>query len=306
MEKYADEQGVDKASLLYKLHDFGFRGTTCPEQAGIGGLAHLVNYRGTDTMIANLFGKLVYGTSMSGFSIPASEHSTMTSWGKNMEVDAVRNMFHKFPDGPVAVVMDQWDVYNACEHIWGDILHDDILRRNGTAVFRGDSGDPSTVVCKLLTILADKFGTTENRKGFKVLDPHVRLIQGDGVNKYSIEKIIQDAAKLGFSLDNLFFGMGGKLLQCLDRDTLKVAFKASHGIIDGVETMIYKDPITDPGKRSKKGRLAVCKGKDTGNIHTISELNTTDVVEGNLLQPVYRNGQLLKRWSMSDVRALAA
>ncbi|GAI78100.1 unnamed protein product, partial [marine sediment metagenome] len=39
----------------YKLHDFGFRGVSSVESAGIGGAAHLVNFKGTDTLAGLVF-----------------------------------------------------------------------------------------------------------------------------------------------------------------------------------------------------------------------------------------------------------
>ena len=72
-------------------------------------------------------------------------------------------------------------------------------------------GKPTEVLESLLKILYEKFGGTVNSKGFKVLDKHVRIIQGDGINLKSIEEILDHIEKLGFSADNLVFGSGGKL-----------------------------------------------------------------------------------------------
>ena len=54
----------------------------------------------------------------------------------------------------------------------------------------------------------------------------------------------------------------GALLQRLDRDTQKCAFKCSYAVVDGNGVDVYKDPITDPGKKSKKGRLSLEKNGD--------------------------------------------
>lgn len=240
----------------FKLHDFGSRGVSSQESAGIGGLAHLVNFFGTDTMQALLVGRRYYHTPMAGFSIPAGEHSTFSSWGRGMEVHAYRNMLKQFGQKGkmLAVVSDTWDIYNACENLWGEELYDEVVASGATVVIRPDSGDPKTVVMKCLQILRNKFGVTTNRKGYQVLN-NVRLIQGDGVNPDSIAEILEAMTEVGFSTTNIAFGMGGALLQKVNRDTLKMAYKCSAMQIAGEWKDVYKDPITDKGKKSKKGRV---------------------------------------------------
>lgn len=75
-------------------------------------------------------------------------------------------------------------------------------------------GEPTEVLERLLDILYRKFGGHINEKGYKVLDKHVRIIQGDGINIRSIREILQHIEKLGFSADNLVFGSGGKSSPC--------------------------------------------------------------------------------------------
>lgn len=90
------EKTGDPSLINFKLHDFGARGVSSKESAGIGGLAHLINFMGTDTIEALIYGRKYYNMPMSGFSIPAMEHSTVTSWGKENEVDAYRNMLRNY------------------------------------------------------------------------------------------------------------------------------------------------------------------------------------------------------------------
>jgi nicotinamide phosphoribosyltransferase len=164
----------------FQLHDFGFRGVSSVESAGIGGAAHLVNFKGTDTLQALVVARKYYGSEIAGFSVPASEHSTVTVWQKSGEKDAYKNMLDQFPNGIVSVVSDSYDIYNACSKIWGEELKDLVEERGkaGNALtIRPDSGDPATVVCKLLNILSHKFGATQNSKGYKVLPPYLRLLQ---------------------------------------------------------------------------------------------------------------------------------
>merc|ERR1719460_2731878 len=180
------------------------------------------------------------------FSIPASEHSTITSWGKDKEVDAMRNMLESYPQGLVACVSDSFDIFNACENYWGGELKDLVLKRDGCLVVRPDSGELPGIVGDVLDSLGKVFETTTTSTGHKLLPPQIRVIQGDGISIGSLQTIIDHIAERGWALDNLAFGSGGALLQKLHRDTLKIAFKCCNATIKGEEVDIYKDPITDP------------------------------------------------------------
>lgn len=297
--QYLEETGTPEL-IDFKLHDFGFRGSTSTESAGIGGLAHLVNFRGTDTIEALVVGKRYYNEPMAGFSIPAAEHSTITSWGKDHEVDAFRNMLEQYPTGLVAVVSDSYDIFNACEELWGDALKADVLKRDGTLVIRPDSGDPTEVIPRMLDILGRKFGFEVNAKGYKVLNPKIRIIQGDGINHLTVGVILEAMKKTMWSADNIAFGSGGGLLQQLDRDTQKFAFKCCAIEIDGTWRDVMKDPVTDHGKKSKAGRLALVT-KD-GQFKTVR-------VDGNhlgdLLVTVFEDGILIVDDRLSDIRERA-
>lgn len=108
----------------FKLHDFGARGVSSRESSGIGGMAHLVNFLGSDTVQGVLYANRFYCCDMAGFSIPAAEHSTMTAWGKAGEEAAYSNMVRQFakPGALVAVVSDSYDIWNAVENLWGSAL----------------------------------------------------------------------------------------------------------------------------------------------------------------------------------------
>lgn len=285
--------------LPFKLHDFGFRGSTSVESAGIGGLAHLVNFNGTDTIQAILTGIDYYDSGVCGFSIPASEHSTITSWGEDSEEEAYRNMLDTYPEGFVACVSDSFDIFNACANIWGGSLKDKILNRNGILVIRPDSGEIISTVNKVIRILADKFGTTVNHKGFKVLNDKVRVIQGDGCTHTTIGNVIDDLIKDKFSIDNIAFGMGGGLLQKVDRDTQRFAFKASCATVDGVDRDVFKRPLTDPTKNSKRGRLKLVKH---GSIYKTVSLNSPGE---DLLSTVFLNGELIHPETFDTIKSRA-
>lgn len=292
LEKTGDSAGID-----FKLHDFGYRGVSSDESAGMGAMAHLVNFMGTDTVAGLVYAREYYGVDMAGFSIPASEHSTITSWGKENEVEAYDNMLTQYEKSPlVACVSDSWDIYNACENLWGGQLKDKVLARNGTLVIRPDSGDPLKTVPKVLKTLGKAFGYTINDKGYLMLPPQVAVIQGDGINYESMAKILQAVEDAGWSTQNIAFGSGGGLLQQLNRDTQRFAFKCSMVVVNGEERGVYKDPATDTTKASKKGKLMLTK--EDGEWVT---KNYTDK-EKDYLVPVFENGKLLKEYTWQEVK----
>ncbi len=301
--------------LPFKLHDFGARGVSSAESAAIGGCAHLVNFMGTDTVSALLAAKAYYHAPMAGFSIPAAEHSTITSWGREREVDAYRNMLTRFakPGAIVAVVSDSYDIYHAIREHWGKTLKEEVIRSGATVVIRPDSGDPVAVVHQCLELLDEAFGHIVNSKGFKVLN-HVRVIQGDGINPNSIRAILERVTSAGYATDNVSFGMGGALLQQLNRDTQKFALKCSAARVDGQWVDVYKDPVTDKGKQSKRGRMTLLMHREYGSFRTVSvpaEAESLSAIEKPLgfddaMVTVWENGRLIHDWTFDEIRARAA
>jgi nicotinamide phosphoribosyltransferase len=301
------EKTGDPSLIDFKLHDFGARGVSSMESAGIGGAAHLVNFMGTDTISGLLFAREFYNAGVAGYSIPASEHSTITSWGRDNEVKAYENMVRQFakPGSILAVVSDSYDIYNAAEKLWGSELRQMVIDSGATVVIRPDSGDPVEVNRKLIEILGQKFGYTTNTKGFKVLN-NVRLIQGDGVNELTIRSILGAFMALGWSADNIAFGMGGALLQAIDRDTQKFAMKCSSVCIDGEWRDVQKDPITDSGKKSKKGRVTLFKSGKEYRSDVTPQLGWSDYGTGaweESLDEVYRDGKLIRDVDFQTVRS---
>lgn len=296
------ERTGDPTTIDFKLHDFGARGVSSLESAGIGGAAHLVNFQGTDTVEALLFARRYYNADMAGFSVPAMEHSTVTSWGREREVDSYRNMVKKNgkPGGIVSAVSDSYDIFNACK-LWGTELKQDILDSGATLVVRPDSGHPAAVVLRCLQILDEYFGSTINDKGFKVLN-NVRVLQGDGINIESVGEILDTIIAKGFSADNLVFGQGGALLQIVNRDDQKFAMKASAALVNGEWVDVFKDPITDKGKQSKKGLLKLIRNTQTNQYGTWNRHDQYFDIAKDVLVPVFNNGVLLNTITFDEVR----
>ena len=303
--RYLDMTADSSEGLVFKLHDFGARGATTEEAAAVGGVAHLVNFWGTDTISGIMAARRYYHAEMAGFSIPAAEHSTMTAWGKENETAAYENMLDQFsgPGKLVAVVSDSYDIWNAIDNIWGGELKEKVEASGGTLVVRPDSGNPVEVVTETIERLMAKFGYETNSKGYRILPACVRVIQGDGVNEDSIIEILKAMEARGLSADNVAFGMGGALLQKVNRDTMQFAMKASAAKVHGTWRDVYKDPVTDQGKRSKKGRLAVIE-PEPGNYETIPETQLGS--QKNILETVYRNGKLIRELNFEEVRENAS
>jgi nicotinamide phosphoribosyltransferase len=302
IKRYLDEScEKPDAEIGFKLHDFGARGVSSQESAMLGGMAHLVNFQGTDTLAAVLGARRYYSASMAGFSIPAAEHSTITGWGREREQDAYANMIAQFgrPGKLVAVVSDSYDIFNAASEIWGKALKDKVLQSGATVVIRPDSGDPVQVVVEVLRRLAAAFGATTNAKGYAVLNPSVRVIQGDGMGLDQMGAVLEAVKQVKFSAENVAFGMGGGLLQKVNRDTMQWAMKASAIKINGFWRDVYKDPVTDPDKVSKRGRQSLIH--DAAGWRTVSAAANGQ----NRMTPVYRDGKLLRQTSFDAVRAKA-
>jgi len=345
----ADKLPTGDYGEFFKLHDFGFRGVSSVETSALGAAAHLVNFRGTDTISGLVLARDFYAAgggekpgAVAGYSIPASEHSTITSWGKEGELDAFENMLVKFPSGLVACVSDSFDIYKACgPEMWGKLKTKiinrpaDALGNPGRLVIRPDSGDPKTVDLAILEILGETFGKRKNSKGYWVLDDHVRIIQGDGIKYETLVEILEHLKQAGWSAENIGFGSGGGLLQKLNRDTQKFAFKCS--FIEYVDAAgqvltrdVYKSPIDSPMKKSKKGRLTLHKldGSEgpivqeflKGNDETVEYVKNTCLSDQHgwvtmqngagdpktdLLQDVFLNGELVTEYSYSDIRKRA-
>lgn len=302
----------------YVLNDFGFRGVSSVQSAKIGGSAHLVNFRGSDTVIASKLVRDIYNTDVIyGQSIPATEHSIMTLKGKAGELEMMKRVLTTFPTGLVACVSDSFDIFKACAQYWGVELKEMILSRpaepGNQLVIRPDSGNVLRTLEEIFTILFDKFGYTVNEKGYRVLPPQVRVIQGDGVNLDSIAEIYALLDTLKISPENLALGMGGKLLQAdINRDTLNFATKACSAVVNGEEVNVVKSPtemdahgnIVRSFKKSKQGKLKLVKNED-GTYRTVTSMDDDfDTVKDELIE-VFRMGEILVDWTFEEIRERA-
>lgn len=258
--RYSD----DPAQMGFMLNDFGARGVSSRESAEIGGLAHLVNFMGTDNIQAILAARKYYDEPMAGFSVPASEHSVQCAYGKDNQRAYLCKMLNTYakPGGIVSIVLDGYDVYREAGLLCTD-FKDQIVGSGAKVVFRPDSGDMFEVVPRLLKMQEEAFGSVVNSKGKKVIN-NVGIIQGDGVDPTTFGMLLQRVVDLGYAPESVVMGSGGGLLQKVNRDTFSFAQKTSAILVGGssgdkwIETV--KDPITDHGKKSKGGYLNIQGG----------------------------------------------
>lgn len=311
VNKYFRETSDNDFLQPFAVHDFGSRGCQAPEDASFTGMAHLLNFDGSDTIVAMpLIRKYYNAQGMVGCSVPASEHSAMCSFGREDEIKAFEHMMDTYPTGIVSIVSDTYNWYDVMDKMTLD-LKDKIMTRDGKVVFRPDSGNPYEIICGIspmrgtamtygskqlggIRALDKVFGHTVNSKGYKVLDSHVGLIYGDGMYLERFEKTLETLKHLGYSAENLVIGVGG-ILRNHSRDTLGAAFKATCVCRNGVWTPIMKDPITDQGKKSYKGFVYVSK---QGGKYVTSNQETSE----NLLTTVFKDGKIIKDYTWEEIK----
>lgn len=305
--KKAFDKTVDEDSMWlinFMLHDFGQRACTCMEQAGIGGMAHLVNSQGTDTDMAIPFAVNFYRGEKENlcYSVPADEHSIATSLGKEGEYEIVQRLCKLFPTGILSKVSDSFGITAAVKEYNSGKTRDFILAREGKFVVRPDSkrfaGDkPCDQVLWIVNQLAEGFGTTLNKKGYRVLHPKVGIIYGDGLSQEEICECVDVLLSYGYAASICVFGQGGGLLQKLNRDTLDFAIKCSYQVRKGLEYDIYKQP-EGATKVSKRGQIKLVRTKE-GGFETVPIFDERP----DELVTVFENGVILKEYTFAEVRA---
>lgn len=295
-----DRTADSSAGLRHMLHDYGARGVSSQQSAALGGLAHLVNFNQSDTVPGILAAKRYYNAGKVSNSGPNAEHAGFCAWGRDDEVGAIRNMLETYaPEGCALVLTDTYDHENCVKNIIGGELKEMVQNFPGLVGIRPDSGDIVEVTADTTGWLMDIFGYTVNSKGFKVLPPFVRVVQGDGVNFHSLPQVYMELERRGFSAENAVFGMGGGLLQHWNRDTNNFGQKASAACVDGEWRDIAKSPTGAAFKASKKGRLALAH--ENGVYTTVPKGSIPE--SENVLQPVFRDGKLLRKWDFTELIA---
>lgn len=317
VNKYFDVTVDDDMHFLkdFTVHDFGYRGDSSEEGAALSGVAHLLSFLGSDTIPAFNFARKYYYADPSRepimLSVPASEHSVMCSYSRDYELDAFNRMLDLYPKGIVSIVSDTFDVYKVLTE-FAEKLKSRIMARDGKVVFRPDSGNPEYIICGdptapegsnewkgAVRLLDEMFGSTINIKGYKVLDPHVGLIYGDGMYYERYERTLIRLMEMGYASSNLVIGVGG-ILRNWSRDSLGFAIKATYVEVDGEPRAIEKDPITDHKKKSHKGLLSLTW--DEEHKYVTHDQCTPEQEALTMLKTVFMDGRVLKDYTLTEIR----
>lgn len=319
LDAYARQTGSDPAFVDWQGHDFSFRGMGGVEAALMSGGAHLLSFTGTDTIPAIDFLEMYYGADaereLVGGSVPATEHSVMCMGTQDGEIETFRRLIEDvYPRGILSIVSDTWDFWQVIDEFMPQ-LKSLIMRREGKVVIRPDSGDPVHIICGdpdapagspeqrgAVECLWDTFGGSVTDKGFKVLDPHIGVIYGDSITLARCQAICEGLMAKGFSPTNVVFGIGAFTYQHVTRDTFGFAMKATYGEVRGEGRAIFKEPKTDDGtKHSARGLLRV--DRDAQGQLVLTDNCSWEEANGGLLEPVFRDGQLLKTCTLAEIRA---
>lgn len=317
---YYDLTCEDNIPRSKALGAFDFRGEECLESAVKAGAGWCLSFLNTATVPTIPYLEKNYFCDCTKESVaygsPSTEHSVMCS---NYAVDGdeitlLRRLLTEiYPNTSFSAVLDSYDYWNIIDNILPQ-LKTEIMNHNGCMLMRGDSGDCVEVVTKTVFKLWDEFGGTINSKGYKVLDPHVKAIYGDSITVQRCEEIYKILMENGFSCSNVALGVGSFSFQCIEedgflkpftRDTFSSCIKATYCEIDGKPFPIFKNPKDGGFKKSQKGCCRVYTRCD-GSIYYEDELTWEQATEyekrGNMLIPVFKDGELLKEQSLKEIR----
>lgn len=333
VNEYADRTCDDDVVRARLLGDFSMRGQESVESATKSSAAFCLSFLNTATVPAILWLENNYQCDCTkepvAFGALSTEHSVMCS---NFAIDGdevthLRRLLTEiYPHKNFSMVSDSYDYWNLVDNILPQ-LKDEILNHDGCLLIRGDSGDPVDVVTKTVFKLWDIFGGSVNSKGFKVLNPHVKALYGDSITPQRCKQIYQILESNGFAINNVSLGVGSFSMQCLEtlehgkpnpisgisivnkayspytRDTFGIAVKATYAEdANGNPIMIFKNPKTDTG-HFKKSQRGCCRVIKDGNNYTYEDgLTWADAQENNALQTVFKNGEFVKQYTLSDVR----
>lgn len=248
--KCSDPQALECGDLPFSFvdlqgHDFSFRGMFGLEAAQMSGAAHLLSFKGTDTIPAIDFLEEYYNADcekeLIGCSVPATEHSVMCSNTQEGELEMFERLITEvYPFGIVSIVSDTWNFWEVIDPNGGILeqLKDKIEARDGKVVIRPDSGDPVKIVTGytadevrpnddgtytiiesdrvihetefkgLIQCLWEIFGGTENELGFKKLSDKIGAIYGDSITLERARQISERLMANGFASTNIVYGIG--------------------------------------------------------------------------------------------------
>lgn len=310
------EKTVENIPSSMACADFGMRGMSCMDEATRCSASWLISFDKTSTIPAINYIDKYYSADCKnnrlGIGAVSTEHSVM---GANYSIDGDEVTFVKrllnelYPNTSFSMVSDTYDYWNMVNNILPQVK-DDVMNHNGKLLIRPDSGDIVDISVKTVEKLWEIFGGTVNFKGYKVLDPHIGIIYGDGCTLSNVDTIWSELEKRGFAANCIAYGVGafcfsaivenGKLIVAT-RDTFGIAMKATYGVINGKKLMIYKDPKTDTSKL-KKSHKGCCEVYTDENGELMCRDELLEMSDNTLLKTVFENGELVREDTFLDIR----
>lgn len=302
IKPYYDETS-DNGVSPFAVLDFMSRGVLGNDHSEIAGAAFLMFFQGSDNMLAVRHANYYYDHEMSGFSVLASEHSVASGWPRDDDA-YIDHMIEKTPPGQImSIVGDTWNIFEFVKKLTREDRQQKILNKDITPVPRNDSGKIDVDYREFLRLVAQGFGSQTNSKGYEVINFNAKGLNADGMNERTITKPFQIAKELKISSDSVMAGSGGGIgMGDLDRDTDRWAFKASEYCFeDGSRLDVFKDPITDPGKTSKKGRFAVMMNRESGLFEWHNRVNDAEDV-ADLMGVRFLDGHVIEHTNLDQLR----
>lgn len=316
VNKYYDITCEDNVSRERALGAFDFRGDMCVDAALKAGAGWCMSFVNTATVPVIPYLEEMFNADCAkeevAFGAVSTEHFVMCS---NYAVDGDEETFLRkmltelYPDTSFSCVLDSYDYWNVIDNILPK-LHREIMEHNGCMLMRGDSGDCVEVVTKTVFKLWEQFGGTVNSKGYKVLDPHVKAIYGDSITVQRCEEIYQILMENGFACSNVALGVGSFSMHCIEennvlkpftRDTFSSCIKACYAEVDGKCYPIFKNPKDGGFKKSQKGLCYVYRNEN-GELAYKDEYTSENIPDGNLLETVFKDGKLIKEYTLKEIR----
>lgn len=316
VNRYYDITCEDNVSRERALGAFDFRGDMCVDAALKAGAGWCMSFVNTATVPVIPYLEEMFNADCTkeevAFGAVSTEHFVMCS---NYAVDGDEETFLRkmltelYPDTSFSCVLDSYDYWNVIDNILPK-LHREIMEHNGCMLMRGDSGDCVEVVTKTVFKLWEQFGGTVNSKGYKVLDPHVKAIYGDSITVQRCEEIYQILMENGYACSNVALGVGSFSMHCIEennvlkpftRDTFSSCIKACYAEVDGKCYPIFKNPKDGGFKKSQKGLCYVYLNED-GELAYKDEYTSENIPDGNLLETVFKDGKLIKEYTLKEIR----
>ncbi len=254
-----------------------------------------------------------------GGSVPATEHSVMCMGGEGDEIGTFRRLVTQtYPSGIVSIVSDTWDFWRVVTE-YAAALKPEILARtpdalgNARVVFRPDSGDPVLIIAgdpaaapapRSTRGRSSACGTSSaappRRRASACSTPGSGMIYGDSITLDRAQRILEALAAKGFASGNMVFGIGSYTYQHVTRDSFGTAIKATFGVVNGEDRVLFKAPKTDNGtKNSARGLLRVEQEDGRFVLH---ELQTREEEAQGLLQTVFEDGHMVRMEGLSALR----